>query len=208
MSDESQRFDPYEAVIADLKLKREQIDKTIQALESVRGGPVSGGSASIDAAPSTAPNSIGPGAFLGMSIPEAAKMLLRIRRQPLSNPEIVAGFKAGGFILGSKDPVNTVGAVLTRRANEAGDIVKVGRGTFGLKEWYPGRSFAKKERADPGDKGATPESEGKSTDEPLEEAPQVLQTVTIQPTVRSIPPHLRRRAELLRAKPPGGTSGS
>jgi hypothetical protein len=70
----------------------------------------------------------------------------------MRNPDIVAGFKAGGFILGSKDPVNTVGAVLTRRANDIGDIVKVGRGTWGLKEWFPGRSF-KREKSENGLKG-------------------------------------------------------
>ena len=43
--------------------------------------------------------------------------------------------------MNSKDPVNTVGSVLTRRFGEVGDVVKVGRGIWGLKEWYPGRSF-------------------------------------------------------------------
>lgn len=28
---------------------------------------------------------------------------------------------------------------------EVGDIVRVGRGTWGLKEWYPGRSFKVKD---------------------------------------------------------------
>ena len=51
-----------------------------------------------------------------------------------------------GLVLNSADPVNIVGAVLSRRANDVGDTVKVGRGTWGLKEWYPGRSF--KKRAD------------------------------------------------------------
>jgi hypothetical protein len=36
---------------------------------------------------------------------------------------------------------------LSRRANEVGDIVKVGRGTWGLKEWFPGRSFKKAEKS-------------------------------------------------------------
>jgi DNA-directed RNA polymerase delta subunit len=88
-----------------------------------------------------------PGAFLGMSITDAAKKLLAARRQPLKNPDIAAAFKAGGLHLRSKDPVNTVGAVLTRRSIKVGDIVKIGRGVWGLKEWYPGRSF-KKEKAD------------------------------------------------------------
>ncbi|WP_156464271.1 hypothetical protein [Afipia sp. Root123D2] len=34
--------------------------------------------------------------------------------------------------MNSKEPANTI---------EVGDAVKVGRGTWGLKEWYPGRSF-------------------------------------------------------------------
>jgi hypothetical protein len=82
-----------------------------------------------------------------MSITDAAKKLLAARRQPLKNPDIAAAFKAGGLHLRSKDPVNTVGAVLTRRSIKVGDIVKIGRGVWGLKEWYPGRSF-KKEKAD------------------------------------------------------------
>jgi len=66
----------------------------------------------------------------------------------MRNPDIAAAFKVGGLVLNSADPVNTVGAVLSRRANDIGDIVKVGRGTWGLKEWYPGRSFKKKVEQD------------------------------------------------------------
>lgn len=140
---ESATFDPYDTVLADLKAKRDQIDSAIAAIEAIRAG------SAAPSLPGTPPGVVniaidGPGAFLGMSITDAAKKLLAAKRQPLKNPEIVAGFKAGGFTLGSKDPVNTVGAVLTRRSQEVGDIVKVGRGTWGLKEWFPGRSFKKK----------------------------------------------------------------
>lgn len=78
-----------------------------------------------------------------MSIADAAKKLLAAKRQPMRNPDVAAAFKRGGLVLNSKDVVNTVGAVLSRRAQEVGDIVKVDRGTWGLKEWYPGRSFGK-----------------------------------------------------------------
>ncbi len=88
---------------------------------------------------------MGPGAFLGKSIVEAAKMLLAARQRPLRNPDIATAFSAGGLVLNSKEPANTIGSVLGRRANEVGDIVKVGRGTWGLMEWYPGRSFGKKD---------------------------------------------------------------
>ena len=146
MSAESTEIDHYEAVLSDLRAQRERIDQAIAAIEALRGGR--GATAPQTPVMGPAPDDIeAPGAFHGLSIPEAAKKLLRAKRKALRNPEIVAGFKAGGFILGSKDPVNTVGAVLTRRANEVGDIVRVGRGTFGLKEWYPGRSFNKKDSA-------------------------------------------------------------
>lgn len=149
MADESTTLDPYEAVLADLRAKRAQIDNMIMVLETFRSGkpivgnPVSG---ALSVAPPETPAD-GPGAYLGMTITDAAKKLLATRRQPLRNPDIAAAFKAGGLILNSAEPANTIGSVLTRRFNEVGDIVKVGRGTWGLKEWYPGRSF-KKEKAE------------------------------------------------------------
>jgi hypothetical protein len=36
---------------------------------------------------------------------------------------------------------NIIGSTLTRRFQQIGDIVKVGRGVSGLKEWYPNHSF-------------------------------------------------------------------
>jgi hypothetical protein len=56
-------------------------------------------------------------------------------------------FKAGGLHMNSKEPANTIGSVLTRRMAEVGDVVRVGRGTWGLKEWYPGRGFKTKDSA-------------------------------------------------------------
>lgn len=148
MADEYTASNPYAAMIADLRAQRDKIDVAIAALEALGGNggaqvPASEQNTAIDQ----------PGAFLGMSIPEAAKKLLAAKRQPMKNPDIAAAFKAGGLHLNSKDPVNTVGAVLSRRADDFGDIVKVGRGTFGLKEWYPGRSFKKPGKVEADDKG-------------------------------------------------------
>lgn len=145
MSVESQAIDPYDAVLADLRSKREQIEQAIQVLEALRSGHSS--QPSVRAPTST--NSINadieaPGAFLGMTIVDAAKKLLAGRRKTLSNGEIAAAFKAGGLVLTSADPVNTVGSVLTRRFKEVGDVVKLDRGIWGLAEWYPGRNFKKK----------------------------------------------------------------
>lgn len=143
MSAESMTTDPYEVVLADLRAKKAQIEQAISAIEAIRGGGPLQTSASPSAIPVlTAGEDVdSPGAFLGMSIADAAKKLLTAKRRPLKNPDIAAAFKRGGLVLNSKDPINTVGSVLTRRSNEVGDLVKVDRGTWGLKEWYPNRNF-------------------------------------------------------------------
>jgi len=146
MSEESVISDPYEAVLADLKAKRAQIDQLISLLETVRA-PMPGVTLGI---PTETGQTEGPGWLLGMTIPEAAKKVLATRRQQMKNAEIVAAFKAGGLVMNSVDPVNTVNSVLTRRFSDVGDIVRIGRGLWGLKEWYPGRSW-KKEKAENGE---------------------------------------------------------
>lgn len=149
MPEETSGIDHYEAVLADLHTKRDQIDQAIAAIESLRSGTSPSGQRSKPAGSqngtkgATGPDAGGPGALLGMSISDAAKHLLAAKRTTLKNNDFATMFKAGGLHLNSKDWVNTIGAVLTRRCNEVGDIVKVDRGTWGLKEWYPGRSFKK-----------------------------------------------------------------
>ncbi len=143
MSDESAGIDPYDAVLADLYAKRDQIDQAIAAVESVRTGKAASiGTLSLRSASGAVIVTEGPGALLGMSIADATKKLLAAKRVPLKNPDIATLFKAGGLVLNSKDWTNTIGAVLTRRSETIGDIVKVDRGTWGLKEWYPNRSRA------------------------------------------------------------------
>src|SRR5581483_4298230 len=121
MADESRVSDPYEAVLADLRAKRAQIDTAIATIEAIGGGMSAAPIASADT-----PLGEGPGWLLGLTIPDAAKKLLATRRQPLRNPDIAEAFRAGGLAMNSKDPVKTIGSVLTRRFAEVGDIVKVG----------------------------------------------------------------------------------
>lgn len=138
MTSENSGIDPYEAVLADLHAQRAKIDQAIAVLTSIRGGgamPPMGVTAPENGIVETA------GMFLGMSITDATKKLLAMRKTTLGNVEISRALQAGGLAMNSKDPVNTIGSVLTRRFNEVGDVVKVGRGIWGLKEWYPGRTF-------------------------------------------------------------------
>jgi hypothetical protein len=135
---------PYAAVIADLRAKRAKIDSTIRSLEELSGLTLGSDASGFESkAPSNDVGSIEEtaGMFLGMSIVEATKKLLALRKKTLGNVEIARELQAGGLVLSGADPVNVIGSVLTRRFNQAGDVVKVGRGIWGLKEWYPGRNF-------------------------------------------------------------------
>lgn len=138
MSAESKDFD-YGAVLADLRSKREKIDRAILALEALTG--IEGIAVFSLPAQSSASQPSEGDDFLGMTIPEAAIKLLRRRRKQMTNSEILAGLQAGGMAMTSADPLNTVGAVITRRSKDVGDIVKLGRGVWGLKEWHPYRNF-------------------------------------------------------------------
>lgn len=147
MNAESTSLDAYAAVLSDLRAKRAQIDQTITLLEGLQGGnsvkagalsAAGTGNASLKGETAIVETA---GMYLGMSIVDASKKLLAMRKRTLGNVDIAREIQAGGLVLGGADPVNVVGSVLTRRFNQVGDVVKVGRGIWGLKEWYPGRSF-------------------------------------------------------------------
>lgn len=134
----------YEAVLADLRAKRAEIDATIRTLEMMSGLKSSDtgvGKSFLGEEITDASAESEAGLFLGMSIVDATKKLLALRKRAMGNPEIARELKAGGLVLNSADPVNTIGSVLTRRFNQIGDVVKISRGTWGLKEWYPNRTF-------------------------------------------------------------------
>jgi hypothetical protein len=155
MADENSAKDPYAVVLADLRVRREEIDRLIRGLESVRGtGSNVGGSTELET-PAGESAAASAGLFLGMSIAEAAKRFLAARRRTLSSAEIASGLQAGGLAMNSSDPANTVSSVLIRRFASVGDIVRVSRGQWGLAEWYPNRSFRKKERESGGKKAET-----------------------------------------------------
>ena len=142
MADESRGIDPYEAVIADLKAKRDQIDQTIRTLQTLRSPGARHDAGQLVGA--RVDSNRAAGLYLGLSIPDAAKKLLSIEKQALGNADIAKALQAGGVVMNSSDPANTIGSVLTRRFNTVGDIVRVGRGIWGLAEWYPNRTFKKK----------------------------------------------------------------
>jgi len=145
--------DPYDEVLADLRAKREAIDNAISVLEGLRDGRLGVAPPSV---PSVEPEREDAGMFLGMSIADAAKKLLAMRKRTLGNAEILKELQAGGLVLTGAEPLNVIGSVLMRRFNNVGDVVRVSRGVWGLKEWYPGRNFKQVAKA----AGAQVEADG------------------------------------------------
>ncbi|WP_298915780.1 HTH domain-containing protein [uncultured Algimonas sp.] len=163
----------YAAVIADLIKKRDALNATISSLQALSGGdiPTTLGAAKPGAAATSATMQAHPkeGQFLGMSIVEGADIILNAARRKMKTSEIVEQLEAGGMEFTSANVTNTVGSVLNRRMHKHGDIVSPERGYWGLKEWYPGRTFGKKASSDD---SADSESPMSSTNEPSQPSPQ------------------------------------
>lgn len=145
----------YASVLADLRARREALDKAITAIEQITGQPTSG----MAAQPDGTHEDIRDDAFFGMSIPDATKKLLSIKKRPQSTQEIAEQLKVGGMAHTSENFANTVGSVLNRADRNDAGIAKVGRGKWGLSEWYPGRRKAKKQDGEEG------EADGKTAEE-------------------------------------------
>ena len=152
----------YEAVIADLEAKKAHIESMIAGLRVVAGmtglgtspspgSPTGGGSPIVNGKPA-------PDAFLGKSIPEAAKIYLASQRKKLSTQELMEALEAGG-LPGSK--YQTVYAVLSRRESKVGDIVNI-KGDWALAEWYP--NYTKKPK-----KGVSSEAAPDVSEDPMGE---------------------------------------
>lgn len=127
----------YEAVIADLKAKRDAIDRAILTLQQLAG--FSESVASSDAiqylAASGATGAVSDDSFFGLSIPQAIRKFLGIAKKKQTAAEIVKALERGGLQHASKNLYSTVSTVI-RRMEARGDVVKVGS-EWGLLEWYP-----------------------------------------------------------------------
>lgn len=122
----------YSAVLADLEARREKLDQVIAALRLLSGEQ----SVAIGVNKIT-DTQIQPDTFVGMSIIEAASRYLHMTGRPAKETGVIAdALNRGGLVCTQ----NSVSALL-RRANNAGegDVIRVGRGLWGLQEWYPAR---------------------------------------------------------------------
>jgi hypothetical protein len=130
----------YEAVIADLDAKRAALDAAIAALRLAVsiGAQVTMGTAGAVPAKPIDPASIPDDAFFGLSIGEAAKKYLLMVKRKQSVREIADALERGGLPHTSSNFVNTVATMLNRTAKDQ-ELVRVGRGEWGLAAWYGNR---------------------------------------------------------------------
>ena len=73
-------------------------------------------------------------AFFGMSVAKAAQKYLSIKKKPASAQEIADAVEKGGFPVQSAQFGKTVTTTMYRGSDT---FVKVKRGLWGLKTWYP-----------------------------------------------------------------------
>lgn len=145
----------YAAVLADLKAKRADLDAAIAGIERMIG--VAPSFANVIFGEVNTSSDVQSDSFFGMSIADASKKFLGMKRKPQTTQDIADALEAGGMTHTSGNWGNTVGSVLNRIDASGGDIVRVKRGTWGLASWYPGR---KRQAAD-----KSKESEGESSTE-------------------------------------------
>jgi hypothetical protein len=128
----------YEAVLADLEARKAQMESAINAIKLILGQP--GGLAPTPGGGGSSYSGSAPAhdAFIGMSIPDAAKKHLTAVRKKLSTQELMTALESGGL---PSSKYSTIYAVLSRRESKVGDIVNM-KGDWALAEWYP--NYAKK----------------------------------------------------------------
>lgn len=125
--------DPYEAVLADLKAERARLDLLIAGLEAKMTGQPISASAGSDPATSVTPAAIHADTFYGLSIIDAAKKFLKMATRAQHLGAIATALEQGGL----KRPSDNVLSGILVRAAKGREVTKVGKGMWGLSEWYP-----------------------------------------------------------------------
>lgn len=152
-NDQNQGID-YAAVLTDLLARRDALEKAIEAVR-----PLAGQNAA-KAAASNISVEIKGDSFFGLSIPDAIRKLLNMKKKPLTPAEVASYLEEGGVTHSSANFVNTVGSVLHRSAKNETSIVQVKRGQYGLIEWYPG--YRKKNGGKKGEEKTDSEAENEA----------------------------------------------
>lgn len=133
----------YAAFLADLEAKSGALDQLIASLRAVMaaGALTTSGSGPFvplgDLMRTGAPGGeIPTGAFLGKSIPEAAKLCLQIVKRKMTTREIADALLKGGIETTSKNFPTILYTILFRASHAGMGIVKLDK-HWALADWYP-----------------------------------------------------------------------
>ncbi|HZQ95142.1 MAG TPA: HTH domain-containing protein [Candidatus Sulfotelmatobacter sp.] len=134
---------PYAAMVAELKARRERLmieaqklEAAVVALEALTGAVdyVPGTTEQASGSPSLDPM-IRVGEFHGLGIPNAARMILeKTNRHPLTTQDILRLLEKSGRKIEAKNPTGNIYSSLKRNP----DFTLVAPNTWGLTDWYPG----------------------------------------------------------------------
>ena len=145
----------YQAVLADLRARRRQLDAAIASIETILGS----GASTVDLAddeeasaasetnqgstPPATRRPVGAGAgiqndtFFGLSTAAAIRKYLNLMKRPQTPKNIADALQAGGQIHAVDEKsayVNTYSAL--RKGLARGETVQIKNGDWGLAEWY------------------------------------------------------------------------
>jgi hypothetical protein len=126
----------YNFVLADMKARHAALGQSIASMEAWLKG---GGAPAVDFGAGHNghnPNRIDIDTFAGLNIPNATSKYLRMVGKPARTTELITKALNDGGLKCSQASVATV----LGRSITSGDIYKVGRGVWGLKEWYANSS--------------------------------------------------------------------
>jgi hypothetical protein len=140
----SQENSPYDAVIADLEAKRDQMSAMIENLKQMRGLVHSVVTAGVSVIPvAGVSTTLSHDAFFGMTIPDAARKYLSIVKKTVPHPQLCDALLDGGFKTSAANFREVVRSTLGRNP----EFVKV-NSQWGLGEWYGNRGGRKAKRQD------------------------------------------------------------
>jgi hypothetical protein len=128
----------YAHVLADMEARRTALDAAIASMRAFLSGQL-GDAAMVGPSASSVPTNgeVPAGAFLGKSIPDAAKLFLQIVKRKATSRDIAEALRRGGMESTSNNFQGIVHAVLDRARKSGGDLVKLDRSHWGLADWYP-----------------------------------------------------------------------
>lgn len=119
----------YAAVIADLRAKRDELNRTIAMLEAMANLNSSPARAEApkahDPVPSSLPQGLGQGQKgANTGIGEACAQILREHGDSMSTREVTTALAEQGFSLTMANPTNNVWSALSHRSRTKGDVAR------------------------------------------------------------------------------------